>query len=134
MLINMSKVDYFLYFLLMTAQNQPLVGQEYFSRSERSYLALRENAMYGPLVFELPLVRCQPLIRLDFGIFGWLRSVFDTATFNISQTVTPNPINHTIYWKTQQDLSGTLIYFAQTETNFLLPSIGKTENEPFSTF
>ena len=40
----MSKMAHFLYFLLMSAENQ-LVWRRYLRASERSYLALSENAM-----------------------------------------------------------------------------------------
>ena len=44
MVIKMSKMAHFLYFLLMSAENQ-LVWRRYLRASERSYLALSENAM-----------------------------------------------------------------------------------------
>ena len=45
LVIKMSKMAQFLYFLLMTAKKSVTVWAIYFSTFERSYLALLENAM-----------------------------------------------------------------------------------------
>ena len=43
--ITMSKMAHFLYFLLITAKNQSHFGQNILSTSERSYSVLSENPM-----------------------------------------------------------------------------------------
>ena len=45
MVIKMSKITHFMYFLLNTAERSVLVWTSYLSVSERSYLALLENIM-----------------------------------------------------------------------------------------
>ena len=45
MVIKMSKITHFMYFLLNTAKRSVLVWTSYLSASERSYLALLENIM-----------------------------------------------------------------------------------------
>ena len=45
MIIKMSEMVHFMYFLLNTAKKSVPVWARYFSASERSYLALLENTM-----------------------------------------------------------------------------------------
>ena len=54
-------------------------------------------------------------------------SFSDISTLNISQMVTPKPIDHAILWKIWQDLSGALNILPQTVTNFLLSSAENTK-------
>ena len=51
-----------------------IVWAKYLNASERSYLAVLENAM--DYWSGLPLARCQPLKIQGFGIFCWLSSIF----------------------------------------------------------
>ena len=37
--------------------------------------------------------------NVDFGIFGWLGSFLDIPALNVSQTVPPKPVIHTIFNK-----------------------------------
>ena len=45
MVIKMSKMAHFLYFLLITAKKSVSVWAKYLNKSERSHLALSKNAM-----------------------------------------------------------------------------------------
>ena len=45
MVIKMSKMAHFLYFLPITAKKSVSVWAKYLNKSERSHLALSENAM-----------------------------------------------------------------------------------------
>ena len=65
-----------------------------------------------------------------FVFISW-HSSSGISTLNISQTVTPEPIKHTIFWKDSVRSSSCIKYFAQTVTKFLLQSTENTENEPF---
>ena len=49
------------------------------------------------LYSKLPVEKCQPLKIQDFGIFYRPSSFSDISALNISETVTPKPINHTIH-------------------------------------
>ena len=46
MVIKMSQIAHFLYFLLMTTKKPVTVWAKYLSASEKSHLAILENAMY----------------------------------------------------------------------------------------
>ena len=54
---------------------------------------------YGLLDSELPLARYKPLNIQSFITFLLTQQFFDISTLDISQTVTPRPINHAIFWK-----------------------------------
>ena len=54
---------------------------------------------YGFLDYELPLARYQPLKIKSFINFLLTQQFFGISTLDNSQTVTPKPINHTIFWK-----------------------------------
>ena len=70
--IKMLKMAHFLYFLLMTAENQSQFGKIFQLIQKILFSSFRQ--CYGLLVSELPLARCQPLKIQDFGIFYWLSS------------------------------------------------------------
>ena len=57
---------------------------------------------YGLLDSELPLTRYQPLKIQSFIIFLLTKQFFDISTLDISQTVTPKPMNYTIFWKNSE--------------------------------
>ena len=79
--------------LLMIAKHQSEFGQNILSVTERSYLALLENAMdYLSMM----------LILENTGFwyfFCLLSSVINISSSSISCTVTPKPGNYTIFWK-----------------------------------
>ena len=54
---------------------------------------------YGLLDSEQPLARYQPLKIQSFINFLLNQQFFDVSTPDVSQTVTPKPMNHTIFWK-----------------------------------
>ena len=62
-----------------------------------SFNSLR--SCYRLLDSELPFERHQPLNIQNFIILLLTQQFFDIFTLNISQTVTPKPMNHTIFWK-----------------------------------
>ena len=71
------------------------------SVSERSYLALSENAMdYWVLSYISKISALENILFLFFLFFcfcfGWLSSFFDIS---MSRTVTTKPINYAIFWK-----------------------------------
>ena len=68
--------------------------------------------------YELPLGRCQPSEIQGFGILLLTQQFFIISTLVISLTVTAKPIPFSE--RTQEDISGALKYFAQTNTNLLL--------------
>ena len=70
MVIKIPTVAHVLYFVLWQHKISTLWAK-YLSASERSYLALLENALLENRLMgsELPLPRCQPLKIQDFGIF-----------------------------------------------------------------
>ena len=106
-----------------------IVWAKYLSASERYHLVLLENT-----IDYLVLSSHQPLEMQEFGIFCWLSSFSDISILNISQMVTPKPINHTILWKSLTRSFRCSKYFAQTVTNFLLSSAENTKkNESFVT-
>ena len=76
----------------MTAKNHS-AWADYLRASERSCLALSENAMD----YELPLGRCQPSEIQGFGILLLTQQFFIISTLVISLTVTAKPINHIIF-------------------------------------
>ena len=53
----------------------------------------------GLLDSELPLTGCKSLKIQDFGIFLLTQQFFDVFSLDIFQTVTPKPINHSVFWK-----------------------------------
>ena len=61
------------------------------------YSSLRK--CYGLLDFEVPLARHQTLKIQSFITFLLTQQFFYISTLDISQTVTPKPMNHTIFWK-----------------------------------
>ena len=67
MVIKMSKMAHFLYFLQMTAKNQLQFGHNIWVHLKD--LIQRFQKCYGLLDSELPLARCQPLKIEDFGVF-----------------------------------------------------------------
>ena len=87
------EMAHFLYFLLMTAKKSVMVWAKYFSASERSYLAVLENAVdycflsyhqqdVNPYKYKILVF----LLNQDFFL--------DIFTIIISQMVTLNPIKH----------------------------------------
>ena len=68
MVIKMSKIAHFLYFLLMTAKNQLEFGQN-ISVHMKDLLGNPIRKCYRILGSELPLARCQPLKIQDSRIF-----------------------------------------------------------------
>ena len=101
-----------------------IVWAKYLSASERYHLVLLENT-----IDYLVLSSHQPLEMQEFGIFCWLSSFSDISILNISQMVTPKPINHTILWKSLTRSFSCSKYFAQTVTNFLLSSAENTKKK-----
>ena len=91
MAIKMLKMAHFLYFLLMPAKTQSQLG-------ENIYVHLKDliKKCYGLLDSELSLARYQPLKVKVFFIFLPTQQFCDISILNISQTVTPRLINHTI--------------------------------------
>ena len=78
---------------------------------EISYLALSEKATISKmLTFEYRVL----------VYFWWPCSFFDICTLDISLTVTPKPINHTIFWNKSEDFSIAPKCFAQTVNKVLL--------------
>ena len=78
---------------------------------------------YGLLDSKLPLARCQPLKIKDIGIFCWLSSFSDISDINISQNVTPKPINYTIFWKNSlRSFRHTLIFCPNCDQFFAVIS------------
>ena len=72
--IKMLKMAHFLYFLLMTAENQSQFGKIFQLIQNILFSSFRQ--CYGLLVSEPSLARYQPLKIQDFGIFYWLSSFF----------------------------------------------------------
>ena len=69
---------------------------------------------YVSFGFELPLARCQSMERQDFRIFCRPSSFSGLSALSTSQTVTPNLIDLTIFWKNLiRYFSSTLIFFLQ---------------------
>ena len=93
MVIKMSKMANIFIFSTDARTKSVTVWRKYSRASERSYLALSENAM------ELPWARYKPLKIQSFIIFLLTQQFFDISPLDISRTVTPKPINHTIFWK-----------------------------------
>ena len=67
MVIKMSKMAHFLYFLQMTAKNQLQFGHNIWVHLKD--LIQRFQKCYGLLDSELSLARCQSLKIEDFGVF-----------------------------------------------------------------
>ena len=66
--IKLSKMAHFLYFLLMTAKNSHSLGKIFKRIWKLTYSSF--SKCYRLLGSELPLPRCQPLKKQDFGIFA----------------------------------------------------------------
>ena len=74
------------------------VRANYLRTSERSYLVLSENAMDCCILSYYLLARRCPLKIRGCRIFLLTQQIFfDIPTLDISQTVSPDPINHTIF-------------------------------------
>ena len=93
--IKMSKMAHFLYFLLMAAKTSHNLRKVFGCIWKILLSSIRK--CYGLLGSELPLARYQPLKIDNFDTFYWLGSFFDISILNISRTVTSEPINHTIF-------------------------------------
>ena len=72
MVIKMSKIAQFLYFLLMIAENQLQFRQNIYVHLKNIFGSCTK--WYGSLDSQLPLARSKPLKRQDFGIYCWLSS------------------------------------------------------------
>ena len=127
----MSKMAHFCIYCWWQQKTSHNLGKIFKFIWKISFSSFRK--CYNLLYSEPPLARCQPLKRKYFVAFSWLSSSSDISTISILPTVTPKFINHTIFWKNTVR-SGVRKYFAQVETNFLLPSAENTKNEPFLTF
>ena len=79
----------------MSANNQSQFGENNYVHLKDLIRSFRK--CYGLLDSELPLARYQPLKIQRFITFLLTQQLFDISTFNISQTVTPRPINYTIF-------------------------------------
>ena len=97
MVIKMSKMAHFLYFLLMLAKNQLQFGQTIMCIWKFLLSFLRKH--YGLLDSELPLGRHQHLKVQCFIIFFADSTVLWYFYPQYSQTLTPNTMNHRIFWK-----------------------------------
>ena len=86
MVIKMSKMTHFLYFLLKPAKSQSHFGQNI-------YVHLKDALLDS----ELPLATYQPLKIQSLNTFLLTQQFFDISSLDISQTVTPKPMNHTIF-------------------------------------
>ena len=78
MVFKMSKMALFSTFLLMTANNQPQLGQNIWFWATLSEVA-------NPWKYRI--------------FFCWHSSFLYISTLDISRMVTPKLINHTIFWK-----------------------------------
>ena len=89
---------------------------------------------YRLLGFEQPFARYYPLKIQKFRISLRTQKFFDIPFLNISQTVTPKHINHTIFWKNSIKCPRGTETFWLHVINSLLSSAENTKIEPFLTF
>ena len=83
--------------MLMSTKNGHNVGK--FFKCIWKILFSSFRAYHGLLGSEPLFARYQPLKIQDFETIILNQQFFYITILNISQTVTPKPINHTIFWK-----------------------------------
>ena len=94
MVINMSKMAYFLYFLLMPAKNQSRLGENiYVHLKDLIYLSQKMLWIIKFSAIVNKILTLENTVSLLFAD----SAVFYISTLDISQTVTPEPMNHTIF-------------------------------------
>ena len=94
MVINMSKMAYFLYFLLMPAKNQSRLGENiYVHLKDLIYLSQKMLWIIKFSAIVNKILTLENTVSLLFAD----SAVFYIFTLDISQTVTPEPMNHTIF-------------------------------------
>ena len=98
MVIEMSKMAHFLHFLLMPAKKSNTIWRSYLRASERSYLALSENAM-DCCILSYHKQDSSPWRYRVLLFFLLTQQFFDISTLKISGTVTLKPINLAIFCK-----------------------------------
>ena len=119
---KVSKIIHFLYFPLMPAKKQSQFGQMINCIWKISLNSFRK--CYVSFGFELPLARCQSMERQDFLIFCRPSSFSDRSTLSTSQTVTPNLIDLTTFWKNLiRYFSSTLIFFCRYQQKIYISCI-----------
>ena len=94
MVIKMSKMAHFMYFLLYTAKYQSQFGQDF--KCIWKVLFGPSRKCYGLYTSELPLAKFQCLKTQDFGIPLFTQKSFCLSTISQKQ-LSPKPINHTIF-------------------------------------
>ena len=94
MVIKMSKMAHFLYFLMMPAKNESWFGQNIYVIL---FSSLRK--CYRLLDSEQPLAWYQLWKMHIFFIFLLTQQLLYVSTLDISRKKTSKPMNHTIFWK-----------------------------------
>ena len=92
MLIKMSKMAHFLYSLLIPAKNQWQFVQNICVSS------LSQKILWI-VAFWATISKISTFQDTEFYHFLLTWQFFDFSTLDVSQTVAPEPINHTIFWK-----------------------------------
>ena len=102
MVVKMSKIAHFLYFLLMPAKNQSQFGQN-------TYVHLKDliqlsQKMIWIVGFWDTISKILTLEDTEFHYFLLTQQIFGISILDILQTITPKPFSE----RTQKDLLGAL--------------------------
>ena len=103
MIIKISKMAHFLYFCWCQQKASQSLDKIFTCIWKILFSFLRK--CYGLLDSELQLARHPPL-KIPSFICLLTEQFFNISTLDISQTITPKPMNHTIFWKNVKDLLG----------------------------
>ena len=97
MVVKMSKMAHLSVFSADASKTSVRIWRKYLDASGRSYLALLENAM--DCWIWATISKISTFEDIEFHYFLLTQWFFDIFILNNSRTVTPKPINHTIFWK-----------------------------------